>query len=129
MKYNFDEYINRRGTDCEKWDGLEAEFGRGDIAALWVADMDFKAPPEVLDALHKKIDEGALGYPKVRESLLKTIQKWEKTRHGWEFGTEAITWAPGVVAGLSFAVMAYTKPGDGVIIQTPVYPPFYRTVR
>ncbi len=129
MKYNFDEYINRRATDCEKWDGLEAEFGRGDIAALWVADMDFKAPPEVLDALHKKIDEGALGYPKVRESLLKTIQKWEKTRHGWEFGTEAITWAPGVVAGLSFAVMAYTKPGDGVIIQTPVYPPFYRTVR
>ncbi len=129
MKYNFDEYIDRRGTDCEKWDGLEEEFGRGDIAALWVADMDFKAPPEVLDALHKKLDEGALGYPRIRESLLKAIQNWEKTRHNWEFGTEAITWAPGVVAGLSFAVMAFTKPGDGVIIQTPVYPPFYRTVR
>lgn len=129
MKYNFDEYIDRRGTDCEKWDGLEEEFGRGDIAALWVADMDFKAPPEVLDALHKKLDEGALGYPRIRESLLKAIQNWEKTRHNWEFGTETITWAPGVVAGLSFAVMAFTKPGDGVIIQTPVYPPFYRTVR
>lgn len=129
MKYDFDKHIDRRGTDCEKWDGLKEQFGKSDLLALWVADMDFPAPPEVLDALHKKLDEGALGYPRRPESLLEAIKNWEEKRHGWKFSKEAITWAPGVVAGLSFAVMALTKPGDGIIIQTPVYPPFYRTVR
>jgi cystathionine beta-lyase len=129
MEYDFDKYIDRRGTNCDKWDGLEKKFGRKDLLALWVADMDFPAPPQVLEALHKKIDEGALGYPTIPESLLDAVRNWEKTRHGWSFSREAISWAPGVVAGLSFAVMALTKPGDGVIIQTPVYPPFYRTVQ
>ncbi len=129
MKYNFDKYIDRRNTGCEKWDGLEEEFGRKDLLAFWVADMDFPAPPEVLEAVHKKVDQGALGYPIMPKSLYDAIRLWEEKRHGWKFGNEAISWAPGVVAGLSFAVMALTKPGDGVIIQTPVYPPFYRTVR
>lgn len=129
MKYDFDRYIDRRNTDCEKWDDLEGEFGRGDLLALWVADMDFPAPPEVLEAIHKKVEQGALGYPMITDSLRGAIRNWELTRHGWRFDKEAISWAPGVVAGLSFAVEAYTKPGDGIIIQTPVYPPFYRTVR
>lgn len=128
MKYNFDINMERRGTNCEKWDLLEEEFGKKDLLALWVADMDFPAPPEVLEALHKKIDEGALGYPIAPDSLLKAITDWQKNRHGWEIGKEAVTWAPGVVAGLAFSIMAYTKPGDGVIIQTPVYPPFYGTI-
>ena len=128
MKYNFDRYMERRGTNCEKWDYLEEEFGKSDLLALWVADMDFPAPPEVLEALHNKIDEGALGYPIAPDSLLKAITDWQKNRHGWEIGKEAVTWAPGVVAGLAFSIMAYTKPGDGVIIQTPVYPPFYATI-
>lgn len=128
MKYNFDKYIERRNTNCEKWDSLEKEFGKADLQPFWVADMDFAAPPEILQALHKKIDEGALGYPIIPDSLLESIKSWEKTRHGWEFEKEAITWAPGVVAGLSFALMAITKPGDGVIVQTPIYPPFYRTI-
>ena len=128
MKYNFDIKMERRGTNCEKWDFLEEEFGKKDLLALWVADMDFPAPPEVLEALHNKIDEGALGYPIAPDSLLKAITDWQKNRHGWEIGKEAVTWAPGVVAGLAFSIMAYTKPGDGVIIQTPVYPPFYATI-
>jgi len=128
LKYNFDIKMERRGTNCEKWDFLEEEFGKKDLLALWVADMDFPAPPEVLDALHKKIDEGALGYPIAPDSLLKAITDWQKNRHGWVIGKEAVTWAPGVVAGLAFSIMAYTKPGDGVIIQTPVYPPFYATI-
>ena len=128
MKYNFDIKMERRGTNCEKWDFLEEEFGKKDLLALWVADMDFPAPPEVLDALHKKIDEGALGYPIAPDSLLNAITGWQKDRHGWEIGRDAVTWAPGVVAGLAFSLMAYTKPGDGVIIQTPVYPPFYSTI-
>ena len=120
--------MERRGTNCEKWDFLEEEFGKKDLLALWVADMDFPAPPEVLEALHNKIDEGALGYPIAPDSLLKAITDWQKNRHGWVIGKEAVTWAPGVVAGLAFSIMAYTKPGDGVIIQTPVYPPFYATI-
>jgi len=128
LKYNFDIKMERRGTNCEKWDFLEEEFGKKDLLALWVADMDFPAPPEVLDALHKKIDEGALGYPLAPDSLLNAITGWQKDRHGWEIGRDAVTWAPGVVAGLAFSLMAYTKPGDGVIIQTPVYPPFYSTI-
>lgn len=128
MKYNFDVYMNRRGTNCEKWDHLEEEFGRSDLLALWVADMDFPAPPEVLEALHKKIDEGALGYPVAPDSLLEAVTGWQLSRHGWKIGKEAVTWAPGVVAGLAFSVMAYTRPGDGVIIQTPVYPPFYSLI-
>ncbi|HAJ94029.1 MAG TPA: cystathionine beta-lyase [Synergistaceae bacterium] len=128
MKYNFDIKMERRGTNCEKWDFLEEAFGKKDLLALWVADMDFPAPPEVLDALHKKIDEGALGYPIAPDSLLKAITDWQDVRHGWKIGKETVTWAPGVVAGLAFSIMAYTKPGDGVIIQTPVYPPFYAII-
>ncbi|MDD4159457.1 MAG: PatB family C-S lyase [Synergistaceae bacterium] len=128
MKYNFDIKMDRRGTNCEKWDLLEEEFGRKDLLALWVADMDFPAPPEVLDVLHKKIDEGALGYPIAPDSLLKAVTDWQKRRHGWDIARESVAWAPGVVAGLAFSIMAYTKPGDGVIIQTPVYPPFYSTI-
>lgn len=128
MKYNFDRYMERRGTNCEKWDYLEEEFGKSDLLALWVADMDFPAPPEVLKALHNKIDEGALGYPITPDSLLEAVIGWQKKRHGWEIGKESVTWAPGVVAGLAFSLMAFTKPGDGVIIQTPVYPPFYAII-
>ena len=129
MKYDFKKYMDRRGTDCEKWDGLKDDFGRGDLLAMWVADMDFPAPPEVLEAIHKKVDEGALGYPMIPDSLRDTVRAWEREHYGWEFGREAVSWAPGVVAGLSFAVMGLTKPGDQIIIQTPVYMPFYRTVR
>ncbi|MDO5114634.1 MAG: MalY/PatB family protein [Synergistaceae bacterium] len=129
MKYDFDKYMERRGTDCEKWDGLKDDFGRDDLLAMWVADMDFPAAPEILEAIHKKVDEGALGYPIMPDSLRAAICAWEKEHYGWEFAPEAISWAPGVVAGLSFAVMGLTKPGDHIIIQTPVYKPFYRTVR
>ena len=127
MKYDFDRQIDRHNTDCSKWDGLEKEFGRPDLLAMWVADMDFTAPPEVLEAVHKKVDEGALGYPIIAEHLRDAVRLWEEKRHGWKFKNEALSWSPGVVTGLSVAVEAYTKPGDGIIIQTPVYPPFYRT--
>ena len=81
MKYDFDKYIDRRNTDCEKWDGLEEEFGRKDLLALWVADMDFTAPPEVLEAVHKKVDQGALGYPTMPQSLYDAIHLWKEKRH------------------------------------------------
>ena len=129
MTYDFDAEFDRRNTNCDKWDGLKAKFGRDDILAMWVADMDFPAPQPILDALCAKVREGALGYPKIPDSLRDAVRGWESSHYGWEFPREAVCWAQGVVAGLSFATEAYTKPGDGMIIQTPVYPPFYRTVR
>lgn len=128
MKYNFDKYVERRGSGSMKWDLLEERFGMPDICPLWVADMDFQSPPEVLDALRAKLDHGILGYPTVPSSIFEAIINWEKTRHGWEVAKDSISWAPGVVGGLAFALMAYTKPGDGVIIQSPVYPPFYEII-
>ena len=128
MTYDFDAEFDRRNTNCDKWDGLKAKFGRDDILAMWVADMDFPAPQPILDALCAKVREGALGYPKIPDSLRDAVRGWESSHYGWEFPREAVCWAHGVVAGLSFATEAYTKPGDGMIIQTPVYPPFYRTV-
>lgn len=128
MKYDFDSPIERRGTGSMKWDLLEERFGRGDILPYWVADMDFQSPPEVLDALRRKLDHGVFGYPVVTDSLLEAVAGWERGRHGWSVDKSWITWAPGVVAGLSFAVMAFTRPGEQIILQTPVYPPFYQTV-
>lgn len=129
MAFDFDANFDRRNTNCDKWDGLKAKFGRDDILPMWVADMDFPAPQPVLDAICAKVREGALGYPKFPDSLRDAIRRWERSHYGWDFPRKAVCWAQGVVAGLSFATEAYTKPGDGMIIQTPVYPPFYRTVR
>lgn len=127
-KYNFDEYIERRNTSSMKWDLVGERFGDPDLLPYWVADMDFKSPPEVIEAIEEKLKHGVLGYPVVKESLIESIVSWEKVRHGWSFDKSAVTWAPGVVGGLAFAIEAYTKPGDGIILQTPVYPPFYEII-
>lgn len=128
MKYDFDTYIERRNSDSYKWDGLELKFGKDNILPYWVADMDFKAPPEVLSALAAKVEHGVLGYPLEPDSLYEAIMDWEKERHGFEFPKEAIHWSPGVVSGLAFCLTEFTNPGDGVIIQTPVYHPFYSVI-
>ena len=127
-KYDFDTYIERRGTSSMKWDLVGERFGDPDLLPYWVADMDFKSPPEVIEAIEDKLKHGVLGYPVVKESLIDSIVNWEKVRHGWSFNKSAVTWSPGVVAGLAFAIDAYTKPGDGIILQTPVYPPFYEII-
>jgi cystathionine beta-lyase len=127
-KYDFDTYIERRGTSSMKWDLVGERFGDPDLLPYWVADMDFKSPPEVIEAIEDKLKHGVLGYPVVKESLIDSIVNWEKVRHGWSFDKSAVTWSPGVVGGLAFAIEAYTKPGDGIILQTPVYPPFYEII-
>jgi len=128
MQYDFDKYIERRGSRSMKWDTCDERFGGAGLNPLWVADMDFRSPPEVLKALGDKLSHGILGYPTVPDSLFNSIINWEKTRHGFYVDKEWISWSPGVVAGLAFSLMAYTKPGDGVIIQTPVYPPFQEII-
>lgn len=111
-----------------KWDQCDERFGDSGLLPLWVADMDFQSPSGVREALSKKLEHGILGYPTVPDSLYDAIINWQGSRHGFSVKREWVSWAPGVVAGLAFSLMAYTKPGDGIIIQTPVYPPFHETI-
>ncbi|MDD2207677.1 MAG: PatB family C-S lyase [Aminobacterium sp.] len=123
--YNFDTIIDRHHTSCEKWDFLKQKFGRDDLLAMWVADMDFTAPPEVIEVLKERVDHGIFGYTGKTESYFESIVQWVDKRHDWKIKPEWICHSPGVVPALSMAVLALTQPGDGIILQTPVYPPFY----
>ncbi|GIP39495.1 cystathionine beta-lyase [Paenibacillus sp. J31TS4] len=125
----FDRVIERRNTDCEKWDGLEQLFGAPDALPMWVADMDFAAPEPVLEALRAKIDHGVLGYTRRTDAYLEAVAGWMAERHGWPVEKEWIVFCPGVVPALNLIVQAFTEPGDKVVIQTPVYPPFYNVVK
>ncbi|MGE5389580.1 MAG: MalY/PatB family protein [Deltaproteobacteria bacterium] len=122
--YDFDEIVERRGTNCFKWDDV-----RGDLLPMWVADMDFKSPPEVIAALEARARHGVFGYAGCWDNWYEVLLKWMMKRYGWEARREWIDNSPGVVASLGMLVRAYTHPGDQVIIQTPVYPPFYTVIR
>jgi cystathionine beta-lyase len=127
-KYNFDEIIERRGTGSSKWDDFAGRFPGYDVAdaiPMWVADMDFRCPDEVVDAIKEKAAFGIYGYPCYeKEKLTSAVQDWLKRRHGWEIDKRWIVTTSGVVPAVTYAVQAFTEPGDGVIIQTPVYYPF-----
>lgn len=129
MAYNFDEIIDRRGTDSFKYDGLEMFFGSGEILPLWVADMDFRTPDFIMAAIRKRLDHEILGYTFRNDSFYDAIIGWVKRRHNWEIKKEWISFSPGVVSALTASVMAFTEPGDKVIVQTPVYFPFFESVR
>ena len=120
---------DRRGTDSLKWDGMQSTFGRGDLLPMWVADMDFKTPSCVRQALHEAVDQGAFGYYQVPESYYDSILSWELSRHGTRWARNWIRFTNGVVSGLYHLLQAITGPGDGVLIQTPVYYPFYRVIQ
>lgn len=124
MKYDFNTGIDRRNTDCVKWDMNNIKFGTDDLLPLWVADMDFKAPPEVTEALVKRASHGAYGYTFYPESLYEAVIDWEFNRHGWEIRKEWINFTSGIVPAINFFVDCFTVKGDGIVIQTPVYPPF-----
>lgn len=129
MKYNFDEIVNRRSTDCVKWDSIQDTYGDEDLLPMWVADMDFKAPPEVLKVISEKVDHGILGYNCQSNSLYDSIINWVKDRYNWEIKKEWIVFTPGVVAGFNFGIRSITEESEGVIIQPPVYPPFFNVVK
>ncbi|EKN71642.1 aminotransferase [Neobacillus bataviensis LMG 21833] len=131
MKYNFDEVVNRRGTYSLKWDGgkLIKEMGiteRYDEQSLplFTADMDLPVPQPLLDALHKTVDHKIFGYSVFPDEYYEAIQHWFSKRYDWEIKKEEILYSPGTVHALNIAVRAFTDPGDGIIIQRPVYPPF-----
>ncbi|HEX7484768.1 MAG TPA: PatB family C-S lyase [Vicinamibacterales bacterium] len=128
MRYDFDTVLDRRNTHSLKWDHCRTEFGLDDVIPMWVADMDFAAPPAVVGAVERRAGHGAYGYVSVPESFWDSAIDWLRRRHGWEVDRRWLARAPGVVPALSLCVNAFTRPGDSVIVQTPVYYPFFRAV-
>jgi cystathionine beta-lyase len=123
-KYNFDEIIERRNTDCLKWDAVEERWHKKNLLPMWVADMDFRTPPFLMDALNKRNEHEVLGYARRPEEWYKAIIYWFKKRYGWSIKAENIGFVPGIVVGLCHALRCFTKPGDKVLIMPPVYFPF-----
>jgi cysteine-S-conjugate beta-lyase len=116
--------IERRGTSSLKWDYDEKFCGRGGQLPLWVADMDFAAPPEIVRAVEKRVAHPVYGYTLEPESYFEAARAWLCRRHGWEVPREWMRASPGVIPSLSAAILALTGPGDGIVIQPPVYHPF-----
>ncbi|MFA5328529.1 MAG: PatB family C-S lyase [Prolixibacteraceae bacterium] len=127
--YNFDEIVDRTNTNCIKYDARQMFFGNTDVLPLWVADMDFRTPDFIVDAIKNRVGHEIFGYTFRPESYNQSIVNWLKRRHNWEIKPEWITFSPGVVAGLTLAIEALSKPGDGVILQPPVYFPFFDSIK
>ena len=128
MKYDFDKIINRADTNCVKYDLRQQVFGNPDVLPMWVADMDFETPDFVRKAVIERAEHPVYGYHFKDEAYYQSIMGWLKRRHQWEVKQEWLSFTPGVVCGFNLAVMAFTQPGDEIIIQPPVYPPFHHAV-
>ena len=122
--YDFDEVLSRRGSHCIKYDTLQEHFGRSDLNALWVADMDFRTPDFILDALRRRLDHPVLGYPAIGDDYFEIISNWVEDLHGWKVTAKDFRYVPGIVKGFGLVERCFLQPGDKVIIQKPVYHPF-----
>ena len=125
----FDEIVNRKGTSCAKYDALETYFGYSDLQPLWVADMDFKTPDVINDAIIKRATHGVYGYAKPTTKTYNLVKEWMKKRHSWEIDTAWISFCNGVVPAYSAAIEAFSEEGDEIIVQTPVYFPLFNSVK
>lgn len=123
-RYDFDLPVERRGTDSVKADDLRNRFGRSDLIPLWVADMDFRTPPFIVEALKKRCEHEVFGYTFASDAYYNSIINWVSRLHRWPVEREWLSYIPGIVKGIGLAIMCFTKPGDKVIIQPPVYHPF-----
>ena len=128
MEYDFDQVINRKGTNCIKYDFVKEYGKKEDVLPLWVADMDFQTAQPIRDRLGKILEHGLFGYSDVKEEYFRAVTGWYRKRFGWETEKEWMVQTPGVVFALSIAVRAFTREGDAVLIQPPVYYPFFRSV-
>lgn len=126
MKTLFDKIIDRKGSNAIKTDCLAEKYGRDDLIPLWIADMDFETPDFIRKALSARFSHPVYGYSEAPESYWKSILDWELNVNSWELHREEITFIPGIVRGISYAVNCFTRPGDGIILQPPVYMPFFR---
>ena len=129
IEYDFDEVINRKNTDCTKYDGLKKYFGYSDLNPLWVADMDFKTPSFINDAIISAAQNSLYGYSIVSNETIDSIVKWQKNQHSWEILPNEIFMINGVVPAYSACIEAFSDEGDEVIVQTPVYPPIFNCVK
>ena len=128
MKYDFDKVIERRGTSCLKYDFQKERRGRDDLLPLWVADMDFALPKELLADIQKRVEHGIFGYTDPKDGYFDSVIGWFERHFGWKGEKEWITVTPGVVVAISIAIRALTKENDGVLIQQPVYYPFSEAI-
>lgn len=128
MKTNFDNLIDRRGSGCFKYDALGLIYGRDDLISLWVADMDFAIAPAIREALQNKLDHGILGYNYNPPEFYEAVANWVSKHYGIKAEREWMLLTPGIVTAINLAVLQLTQPGDGVLIQTPVYRPFFSAV-
>lgn len=126
--YDFDTAVERHGTDCLKFDCAESRHRSPELLSLWVADMDFRTAPEILEALQRRVEHGIFGYTEPQQPYFSAVARWHAERYGWEPRREWAVVTPGVVFALAMAVKAFSKPGDCVLVQQPVYYPFTEVV-
>ena len=129
MKYNFDKTTNRKGTASYKWDGTKFIFGREDILPMWVADMDFPIAEPITEAIKKRLEHKIFGYTLEWDSLRESVVERLRKKYNWQIKPEWIVFTPGVVSAVSTAIKSITHPGDEVILQGPVYYPFYSAIK
>lgn len=127
--YNFDELIDRKNTNAVKLDRCKALFGTDDLIPMWVADMDFRTPDFILDAIRKRLDHPILGYTMPPANFISSTLQWITEHHNWELQSEWLGFVPGIVPALSFAVQSMTQKGDEIMVQPPVYYPFFNVIR
>lgn len=125
---NFDQQIDRRHTNCTKYDGMAATFGRTDVMPMWIADMDFPVSKEITAAIRLRADHPVYGYNTIPEGYFSAFTGWVQKHHGWTIQLEWVCHTPGVLTALSAAILAFTEKGDKVLIQPPVYFPFSSTI-
>lgn len=128
MTYDFDEIVPRENTNSVKYDIRGELFGKEDVIPMWVADMDFRTPDFIIKAIKSRLEHEIFGYSIKPGSYYDSIIKWLGRRHTWDIKKEWISFSPGVVPALNMAVMAYSRPGDKIILQSPVYHPFYAAI-
>jgi cystathionine beta-lyase len=128
MKWNFDEAVSREGTSCVKYDLRKETFGSDELIPMWVADMDFRTPDFIISALRKRLEHEILGYSFRPSEYYASISSWLLKRHNWEVPHEWISFCPGIVPALNLCTLAFTRPGESIIVQPPVYFPFFSAV-
>ena len=129
IKFNFDTIVNRRKTNSVKWDFADEFFSVKDILPMWVADMDFQSPPGVITALRQAAQHGIFGYHHIPDSYYQAVISWMEKQHNWTIEKDWFVLTPGVVTALNVIIGAFTRPGDQVIVQTPVYFPFFSVIK
>lgn len=129
MGYDFDRIVDRRGTNCLKYDFAKERGKREDVLPLWVADMDFQTAPEILEQLKQAVDHGIYGYSEPKEGYFRAVQHWYEKHFGWHVERSWLIKTPGVVFALAMAIKAFTKEGDAVLLQQPMYYPFSEVIR